>query len=161
MMTSVRDITCHHCVTSLRNDDIMTALIDLNFLSFSSTRETRGTPGCTWTGSRRTAGSPSTPTPASGPGTPPPALASFRPGLLWIFSVLMIAAVMANVAKVSTEHATALCLPSEPYLGQGTTGPGCQAAGPDVIVPSLFPLVHLSLESSCLYVASFNTPAYF
>ena len=73
----------------------------------------------------------------------------------------MIAAVMANVAKVSTEHATALCLPSEPYLGQGTTGAGCQAAGPDVIVPSLFPLVHWSLESSCLYVASFNSPAYF
>lgn len=32
MVTSYRDITCQCCVKSLVNDDIMTTLIDLNFL---------------------------------------------------------------------------------------------------------------------------------
>ena len=42
--------------------------------------------------------------------------------------------------------------PPNPIWGEGTTGAGCLAAGQDVIVPSLFPLVHLSLESSFVYV---------
>ena len=61
---------------------------------------TQGTLCCTWRGSRRTVGPLWPPTPPSGPGTPAtPSYSHHR--ILWIFSVLMIAAVMANAAKVS------------------------------------------------------------
>ena len=64
-----------------------------------STLETRGTPCSTWTGSRRTAGRRLAATRRCGRGM----VLSSSPShhrILWIFSVLMIAAVTATVAQV-------------------------------------------------------------
>ena len=97
---------CMLCNYDYDDDSGLTSLLKM---LYCSTRETRGTPCSTWTASRRTAG-------RLWPATRRSGLwmlfttSHCHHRTLWIFSVLMIAAVTANVAQVSRS-------PGNPVMG--------------------------------------------